>query len=250
MSLGDLARQHWQEWVATGVVGSVAASAATLLLGVTTGMYVDVLAFATGHAPEVVVWSMTWFLIGGLVGSWWRGRRALRFEAEVRAKLDEFMKSVPTRAEMEEAISTAQLEVARHYEGQGVISDTDIRLSIKKGSIVGFEREVLEKAIELGPVARRWLRAACDEGYVDVPNGLVAFHDAQGYFRMLVDEEENAPFGSTRYALRKGVQSVLRDRPEIFDAARDADEVERLRLDHAKRRDEESIRHLKVSPDR
>ena len=282
MSVGDFARDHWPEWAASGVVGTVAYNVAAAAFGAATGSYATVVSFAASRPLEVAAWTASWVGVGALVGVVVRGRmargelagqrseleralaeqraeseRALaeqraeseRAIAERDARIAELCAARPTREEVREAISTAQLEVARRYEGQGVVSDAGVRVAIERGSIAGFEREALERVLGLDATGRRWLMAALEDGYVDVRDDDVGWHDPRGDFRALADEEGAPADGVTRYALRKGVRGVLRDHPEAFDVVRDADRRAELAARLAMRRGEDSVRHLKVSPD-
>ena len=315
MSVGDFARDHWPEWAASGVVGTVAYNVAAAAFGAATGSYATVVSFAASRPLEVAAWTASWVGVGALVGVVVRGRmargelagqrseleralaeqraeseralaeqraeseralaeqraeseralaeqraeseRALaeqrseseRAIAERDARIAELCAARPTREEVREAISTAQLEVARRYEGQGVVSDAGVRVAIERGSIAGFEREALERVLGLDATGRRWLMAALEDGYVDVRDDDVGWHDPRGDFRALADEEGAPADGVTRYALRKGVRGVLRDHPEAFDVVRDADRRAERAARLAMRRGEDSVRHLKVSPD-
>lgn len=162
------------------------------------------------------------------------------------SRVDEVRANSVTHKDLEEAIASALVDVARHYEGEGLISDTSIKLAIQDGRITGFDRDVLENAIGTDHQTRSWLERAVENGYVDVLGQEVEAHDHQGHFRSLVDEDESH---AGRYVPRDGVRDVLRRYPEAFDAASDYEAQLKSWVEKSKKVSDDDIKYRKVKRD-
>ena len=223
-------------------VGGFLVGAVTIFawLNVTPQSVGEVTYTAIFFASPVILFASGAIAGWGLTKQW-----ADRKLAERNARIAELEKR-PTMEEVEGAIARERVETTRFYLGDGFVSDERVRLSIEKGSIAGFDREVMERVLSLGAVARGWLRRASESGYVDVREAELEFHDRQGRFRELADEED---CHAGRYVLRRGVRDVLERYPEVFDAVDDYDRQVRAAIEAARRAEPRDIKYRKVSRD-
>lgn len=107
-------------------------------------------------------------------------------------------------------------------------SDDRLRERMSSGEVSGFEARVLGEVLTLDVPARRWLRTARDEGFVDVEDRELDAEDRFGHFRNLVTAAETGLTGkwghpATRYVLNEGVREALEALPEAFDVVDEED---------------------------
>lgn len=107
-------------------------------------------------------------------------------------------------------------------------SDDRLRDRMASGQVSGFEARVLGEVLALDVPARRWLRTARDEGFVDVEDRDLDLDDRFGHFRNLVTAAETGLAGKwghpvTRYVLNDGVREALEALPGAFDVVDEED---------------------------
>lgn len=153
---------------------------------------------------------------------------SLEAELERRPTIEE------VDARVVEAIGVFVDATAAKFDELSKTSDDRLRERMSSGEVSGFSARVLGEVLALDAHPRRWLRAARDEGFVDVEDRDVDLDDRLGHFRNLVTAAETGLPGEwgypmTRYVLNDGVRDVLESFPEVFELVdRDDDEIARI----------------------